>query len=120
MSPVTNKMRIINKTNNSVLAENVIIADTPFTRMKGLLGKKKFSKGQALILNPCNSIHMFFMRFPIDVLFLDKNNRIVKAISSIRPFCLTAIYFKAKFAVELPVGTTLATNTQAGDCLLIE
>ncbi len=113
-------MRISNKTNNNVVAENVTVANTPLKRMRGLLGKKEFPQGQALVLDPCNSIHMLFMRFPIDVLFVDKNNRVVKAISSIMPFRLTPIYFKSKFAIELPVGTIISTATGEGDDLSLE
>jgi len=94
------------------------VANTPFKRIKGLLGKKWLDKGQALILDPCNSIHTLFMRFPIDVLFVDKNKCIVKAISSIKPFCLTPIYFQSKFTIELPVGTIEASHTTAGDEIL--
>lgn len=113
-------MRIINKTKNTVLAEETVVADTFFTRMKGLLGKKEFKKGQALILKPCNSIHTFFMRFPIDVLFINKDNRIIKAISSLNPFYFTYIYFNAAFAIELPAGTIESSLTQDGDTLLLE
>lgn len=113
-------MKIINKTNSNILADNVKIANTPFSRIKGLLGKGKFSQGEALILDPCNSIHMLFMRFPIDVLFVGKDNRVAKAIPSIKPFQITPIYFKAKFAIELPVGTIQSTSTQQGDCLTLE
>jgi uncharacterized protein len=110
-------MKIINKTNNNILADKATIANTAFSRMKGLLGRKEFPKGEALILDPCNSIHMLFMRFPIDVVFMDKNNRVVRAISSIKPFHFSPIYFKAKLAIELPVGTILSTSTRAGDDL---
>jgi len=113
-------MKIINKTNNNVLADNVTVAKTPLKRMKGLLGKREFPKGEALILDPCNSIHMLFMNFAIDVLFVDKNNRVVKAVSSIKPFCLTSIYFRSKFAIELPAGTIEASHTAAGDEILLQ
>lgn len=113
-------MRIINKANSSVVAEEVIIANTPLKRMKGLLGKKEFKKGHALILDPCNSIHTFFMRFSIDILFLDKNNKIIKAITCLKPFRLTSIYFSAAFAVELPPGTIQALSIRKGDTLLLE
>lgn len=112
-------MQILNQTQNTILAEKVIIADTPFKRIKGLLGKKDFKPGEALIIKPCNSIHTLFMRFPIDVLFVDKNNRVIKAISSLKPFCLTYIYLAASFAIELPSGTILASHTQLGDHLSI-
>jgi uncharacterized membrane protein (UPF0127 family) len=113
-------MKIINRTKNTVLAENITVADTFFKRIRGLLGEKEFPKGCALILKPGNSIHTFFMRFPIDVLFMDKDNRVVKAISHLNPFCLTKIYFRATWVIELPADTIQATSTQKGDTFLIE
>lgn len=113
-------MRIVNKTNGFVLAEDVVIAKTPFKRMLGLLMKREFRRGQALILKPCNSIHTFFMGFHIDVLFIDKNNRIVKALPNLKSFRISGIYFNAVLAIELPIGTILSTFTQEGDTLLFE
>jgi len=113
-------MKIINKTNNSVVADEVIIANTPFKRMKGLLGKKELKKGQALILDPCNSIHTFFMRFSIDIVFLDKNNKVIKIIPYLKPFRLTSIYFNAASAVELPPNTIQSLPIQKGDVLSLE
>jgi uncharacterized membrane protein (UPF0127 family) len=113
-------MKIINITKNTLLAEEVMVADTFLKRMRGLLGKKEFRKGQALILNPCNSIHTFFMYFPIDVVFVDRHNQVIEVISSLRPGSLTRIYFNATFAIELPEGTLKSTLTSKGDTLLIE
>ena len=109
-------MKIINKSKGVVLAD-AIIADTPFKRMKGLLGRKALNEGEALVIKPCNSIHTFFMRFPIDVLFVDKNNKVIKAISSIKPFRITGIYFGAAFVVELSAGTIKRTRTVESDLL---
>ncbi|MCM8789645.1 MAG: DUF192 domain-containing protein [Candidatus Omnitrophica bacterium] len=111
-------MKIINKTNNAILAEKAILADTPLSRLKGLLGRKQLNIGEGIILRPCSSIHTFFMHFPIDILFLDKNNKIIKAIPDLKPFHLTAIYFNAAFAIELPVGTISSTSTHIGDEVL--
>ncbi|MDD4953384.1 MAG: DUF192 domain-containing protein [Candidatus Omnitrophica bacterium] len=113
-------MRLINKTKNTVLATEVKIAGTIFTRLKGLLGKKELPKGEALVIKSCNSIHTFFMRFPIDVLFVDKGNRVVEVISSLPTFRISAIYFKASFAIELPSGTITPASVSKGDILLIE
>lgn len=96
------------------------MADSPFKRMKGLLGKKGLKPGEALIIKPCNSIHTFFMRFPIDVLFVSKDNRVIKAISGIKPFRLTYIYYHADFAVELTAGIISSTATCTGDHLSID
>lgn len=113
-------MKIINKTKNTILAEEVIIANSLFKRTKGLLGRKEFKTGQAIILKPCNSIHTFFMRFPIDVLFVSKDNRVIKAISRLKPFQLTYIYWNATFAIELPAGIIQSTSTHQDDLLIIE
>lgn len=113
-------MKIINKDKNVILAEDVVMANTLFRRIKGLLGKKELKSGQALILKPCDSVHTFFMRFPIDVLFVDKSNKIIEAIASLKPFRITALYFSARFAIELPAGTILSSLTDKGDTILIE
>ena len=112
-------MQIINKTRGSVLADNIVVADTPFKRMKGLLGRDVFNKGEALILKPANSIHTFFMRFPIGLLFVDKNNRVIKAVSSLKPYRLVPICWHSKYVVELPTGAILSSSTQQGDILQI-
>lgn len=113
-------MKIINKSKSVVIAEEVITADTFFTRAKGLLGRKELSIGHAMIIRPCDSIHTFFMQFPIDVLFVNRDFKVIRAISNLQPFRLTGIYFKSRFAVELPAGTLETTHTQAGDFLSIE
>jgi len=110
-------MRLINQSKNTILAENIFLADTPFKRMQGLLGRKDFLQGQALIIKPCTAIHTFFMRFPIDVLFVGRNNRVLRAISSLKPFSLTPIYFQASYVVELPSGTLQNSATTQGDLL---
>lgn len=112
-------MKIINRTKNTTVASNAVLADSLFARLKGLLGTKELKKGQALILNPCNSIHTFFMHYPIDVIFVSKDNVVVKTISCIKPFRLSSIYFKAKYAIELPVDTIRITATSKGDTLLL-
>lgn len=113
-------MRIVNQTKNQILAEEAVLADTLPQRMKGLLGRKEFKHGEALILKPCNSIHTFFMRFPIDVLFLDKNKRVVKAIPDLKPFRISNIYFSSVLAVELPANTIQATSTTSGDLISLD
>ncbi|MGE5197273.1 MAG: DUF192 domain-containing protein [Deltaproteobacteria bacterium] len=110
-------MRIINQTKNTILAEDAVIADTIFKRMKGLLGRKELKKGEAIILKPCREVHTFFMQFPIDVIFTDRNHRIIKAISSLGPWHLSGVYFPAKFCVELPAGIIASTQTCEGDTL---
>ena len=110
-------MQIFNQTRNLVLTDNALVADSPFKRVRGLLGTKVFNYGKALVLDPCNSVHTFFMRYPIDILFVDKDNKIIEAISALPPFRATKIYFKAQLVVELPAGTIKNSLTNLGDRL---
>jgi len=106
---------IRNVTRNSVIASSIEIAKDSKQRMKGLLGRIEFPKGNALIITPCQSIHMFFMKFPIDALFCDKQNKVVGLCVNIKPFNLSPIFFKASYVIELPVGTIASSKTQVGD-----
>ena len=110
-------MRLINQTKNTILAEDVVLAKTPFRRIKGLLGRKVFLPGQALILEPCNSVHTFFMRFPIDILFVDKNYKIIKVLLKLNPNKISRIYWHSSRVIELPVGRLNLTDTQVQDQL---
>ena len=108
---------ISNLTRGSILATQVTIAKTPQERMKGLLGRGDFPSGEALVITGCQSIHMFFMKFPIDVIFCDSHNKIVGLCENIKPFALSPIFFKASYAIELPAGAISLSNTQVGDFL---
>jgi uncharacterized membrane protein (UPF0127 family) len=108
---------ISNLTRNTVVASRVEVAKTPWLRMKGLLGRTAMGQGEALVITRCQSIHMFFMKFPIDVIFCDCRNNVVGLAKGIKPFCFSPIFFRASFAIELPAGTIHATGTQPGDLL---
>lgn len=110
-------MEIVNKTKNTILAHQVEIADTFLKRMRGLLNSKEFKKGRALVIKPCCSIHTFFMPFPIDVVFLNKQNRAIKTIACLKPWRLSGIYFSSHLCLELPVGTIESSQTLPGDIL---
>ena len=110
-------MRLINQTRNTTLAEDVFFADSPFKRLKGLLSRKFLPDGQALIIKPCNCVHTLFMRFPIDVLFVGKDNQVVKVLTQLTPFRFSKLYWKACMVVELPCKKSKSTQTQDGDIL---
>ena len=112
-------MPIINTTQATTLASYVEIADNPEKRMKGLLGRHSLSEGYALVITRCNSIHMLFMKFSIDVVFLDKKNRVVGLVPNIKPFQFSPIFWKASCALELPVGVIELTKTQIGDQITV-
>lgn len=110
-------MKIINQTKQTILARDVIIADTVFNRMKGLLGKKDFKQDQALVLKPANSIHTFFMRFPIDVIFIDYNGKVIALRENLIPWRITPIYWKSAFVIELPAKVIIQTKTSVRDTI---
>ena len=110
---------IHNLTRNTAIASHAEIAQNPWTRMKGLLGRRDLSPNEALIITHCQSIHMFFMKFPIDVIFCDRRNKVIGLCERLKPFCLSPIFFKASYAIELPSGTIAAFKTQVGDQIQI-
>jgi uncharacterized protein len=112
-------MRIINLTKNTLLADEAKMANTFFTRLVGLLNRNALRKGEALILTPSNCIHSFFMRFTIDVIFLDKTGKIIKTLPSFKPFRLSPIYFNSHSVIELPENTLKFSQTQPGDNIKI-
>ena len=110
-------MKIINCTKGIVLGDRCEKAVTFLSRLVGLMGRKEFATGKGLILEPCNSIHMFFMSFPIDVVFTDRNNRVVYLINNIKPWKVSPVIKGAQKVIELPSGTIQDSCTSIGDVL---
>ena len=110
-------MKVVNLRNNALLADKATMADNFLKRLIGLLNRSALQEGEGLILNPSNSIHTCFMRFAIDVLFLDKNNQIIAMLPSLKPFRLSAVYFKGLLTIELPSGVIEKTGTKTGDII---
>ena len=113
-------MRVVNISKNTLLADKAKMANTFFSRLVGLLNRNSLRKGEALILRPSNCIHSLFMRFRIDVIFLDKADKVVALLPAFKPFRLSPIYFNAHLVLELPEGTIQLTSTQAGDTIKTE
>lgn len=111
-------MIIYNLTRGTVLADRCRFADTVWKRMVGLLNRNRYDPGEGLVLNHCYGIHTFFMRFPIDVLFLDQDYRVLRTVPELRPF-RTSVVKKAVYVVELPAGTISRSQTQVGDQIQI-
>lgn len=108
-------MTMNNLTRNTELAHTVIMADTFRSRLTGLLGRSYLPRGWCLVLEPCRSVHTMFMRFNIDIAFLDKNRQVVQIIHNLAPFSFSGRVRKARLAVELPAGTLALTRTSVGD-----
>jgi uncharacterized protein len=110
-------LRAENVTRGRTLATRVAVADGPWSRLRGLIGRSPLAAGEALLITPCSGIHTFFMGFPIDVLFLDAGGLVVAALGPLPPWRLTRIYPAAAVALELPPGTLAASGTADGDCI---
>ena len=103
-----------------VLTQNASRATTLLARLKGLLGKSSLLPNEALVLNPCNSIHTFFMRFPIDAIFIDSKGKVVRLYAHLKPNRLTRIQWDAKEVIEVPSGTIEQWKIHLGNILKFE
>lgn len=104
-----------NQSASTVLAARVDVAASFGSRVKGLIGRKNLPPGNGLWIRPCNSIHCFFMAFPIDVIYLDAENQIVGLDENMQPWRVGRPRLRAKSVLELPAGTVEKTNAQLGD-----
>ena len=87
------------------IATDIRVADSFFTRLRGLLGRRSLRPGEGLLIQPCKGVHTVGMLFPIDVLFLDEAGRIIASMRQLPPFRFSGICFEAQSALELPAGT---------------
>jgi uncharacterized membrane protein (UPF0127 family) len=117
MKPLENeRLQVVNLTRQTVLADRLEVANHGANRRKGLLGRDGLFPGEGLWIKPCEAVHTFCMRFAIDLVYLDRKNRIRKVRSGVRPWRMSAC-LTAHSVIELPSGTIQATQTQAGDRL---
>ena len=111
---------IYNETRESFLGLRVKVADTILDRLIGLLGKRSLRPDSGLWIVPANSIHTVGMLFPIDVVLIDKNFKVVGLREVVRPFSLTRPNFRAESVIELPAHSIFRSRTEVGDQLQIE
>ena len=113
------KLRVRNLTKNTILADRADIADTSATRQRGLLKHTGLGDGEGLWIVPCEGVHSFFMKFAIDVVFINKK----KVVTKMRPNMVKsriAFSFRAHSTIELPVGMIRKSQTTVGDQLELE
>jgi uncharacterized protein len=109
-------LKIWNVTRQALVAHCVEVADRGAARRKGLLGRDGLPEGEGLWIVPCESIHTFGMRFPIDLVYLDRNKKVKKVRSGVPPWRVSAC-FSAHSVLELASGTIQTTQTKPGDKL---
>ena len=108
--------KIYTAKDGNLLIEKALVARTFFQRFLGLIPRKNIAGDEALIFYNAGSIHMFFMRFPIDVIFLDRENKIIKIVTNLKPWQL-ANCFSAKVTVEMSAGKAEQFCLAVGDKL---
>lgn len=107
-------MVLINLQRKTVVSDHCHFANSVTKRMIGLLNRKSLAPGEGLLLDRCYGIHTFFMRFTIDVLFLDKDYRVMRAVPALPPW-RTSVVKQAVYVLELPAGAIERSQTTVGD-----
>lgn len=110
-------MQLINATKNKSIAAVLTKADTAWSRMRGLLGTDQLPNENGLWIIPCNSVHTFFMRYPIDLIFVDADLRVLFLKNNLVPNRLLWPVWSARSVFELPAGKIATTFTELGDQL---
>jgi uncharacterized protein len=100
------------------VCERCLLAETPLTRLKGLLGRAGLERGEGLLLRPASSIHTFFMKFPIDAAFLDRDLVVLHVAADLKPW-RTAAKRGARAVLELPAGEARRLALQPGERLVL-
>lgn len=110
-------MTILNSTRNVSLARNASKAVSPLTRLKGLIGRRQMSPDEALWIPACNSIHTFFMSFDIDVVFTDRNFKVLSIHRRVQPWRLLMPKWSAYHTFEFAGGCLNENNLKLGDSI---
>ena len=107
----------LRREHGNIVCERCVLADTALARMRGLLGRRDLPSGEGILLQPASSVHMAFMRFPIDAVFLDRDLRVVKIASDLKPW-RAAGSRGAKAVLEIPAGEAGRRGLSVGDRLV--
>jgi uncharacterized protein len=110
-------MRVLNRTRGTVLGTRVRLADTLPARVRGYLFRPQPPMGDGILLTPCKAVHMFGVRFPLDVVFISEDGRVVATYRNLTPWRRSRVHGSALYALEVPAGTIQATDTAVGDVL---
>ena len=117
MAVFSSQGQAFNHTRQSYLATALAVADTHWTRLRGLLGLRSsdFRSGSGLWIVPCHGVHTLGMGFPIDVIYLDRSMTVIHVQSDLRPWRFAPVRTQAASVLELPCRTAAATRTAVGD-----
>lgn len=114
------RMELVNRSTGTIIAENVIPAYTFIKRLKGLMFTSSFPEGYAIHIQPCRSIHSYFMKYEIDVLYLNAKNQIIAAECYFRPGTIGRHHEGTESVIELPAGTIHKKKIEIGHNVQIQ
>ncbi len=122
---MSNWRRALNDSRGTVLCERLEVAEGMAEQSRGLLGREALEPGRGMLfqrgrLEPFMLMHMFFMRFSIDIVFLDQDDRVVKIDHNLRPWRVSSLVFRARKALEIEAGSAARAGTRAGDQIRFE
>jgi uncharacterized protein len=122
---MSQRLRAINRTRDTVLCERLEDAGGLGGQSRGLLGRASLDGDAGLLFingrfNPFMWMHMFFMKFAIDIVFLDKNDRVIKIDKALKPWRVSSMVFGARKAIELAAGAAAVSGTAVGDAIAFE
>lgn len=107
------------ESDDSLLFDRVLITQTAWERMRGLLGRARLASNEALLIKPCSSVHMFGMRYALDIAYLNNLGEVIKIVSSLRPMSMSAC-FTASSVLEMPENALYKNDIKVGDRLIWE
>jgi uncharacterized protein len=110
---------VLKRPDGTVACDRCAVADSVPSRMRGLLGRSGLAEGEGLLIRPTNSVHMMFMRFAIDVVFLDRELVVRKVVEALKPWRMAACR-GSRAALELPAGTAGRRGITVGERLTLE
>lgn len=113
-------MNVYNSTKNNLIACDVKLAKTFWSRSRGLIPRNSISQDEGLIIKPCCSIHTFFMKFSIDVLFVNSKNEVVALYERVGANRILPVHLTSVYVIELAAGQISAKNVQKGDIIILE
>ena len=111
---------VYNQTRECFLSFGVVPADTTFARLKGFIGRLKMRSDEGLWVVPSSGVHTWALMFPLDLIYLDENLRVIYVKEHFPTFKIAPLRVRAASVLELPTHTIYSSQTQAGDQLVID
>lgn len=111
------RVRVVNRERGTELGDRVRVADRWWPRLRGMIGRPPPRAGEGLLITESRGVHMWWMKYPLDVAILDDEGTVVALYPELAPGTRTKLHRRGRFALELPAGALESTGTSVGDTL---